>query len=310
MNSFLNLFTKGIFLGIANIIPGVSGGTIAVVLRIFDMLIEAINNFFKNPTKYIKFLIPIMFGAGTGIILFSKILETALENFSLQTNVFFVGLVAGSIPLIYNQAKKFEVKPIYYLATLISFSIVVAMAIAKEPTSSEDTEILLNISWGIKIFLSSILAGASMIIPGISGSFVMVLLGIYNLILVSISGLIDIVIDALKMIVTGDFIAGIMYVIGSNQFLIICISAIGLLVGIVVVSRLIEFLLKRAFSLTYFTILGLIFGSIFSIFNSPETYASNPNYFEFPQAITIIAICSILFALGFFIAYKLGSSEE
>ena len=111
MNKFLNLFLKGIFVGIANIIPGVSGGTIAVVLRIFDQMIDAINNFFKNPKKHIKFLIPLFLGAVFGIVLFSKLLEFCLAKESLPTSLFFVGLVVGSIPLIYTQAKKKEIKP-------------------------------------------------------------------------------------------------------------------------------------------------------------------------------------------------------
>ena len=74
----INLFIKGIFVGIANIIPGVSGGTIAVVLGIFDEMISAVNNIFKNFRKYAGFLIPLFLGAGAGIVLFSKLLKYCL----------------------------------------------------------------------------------------------------------------------------------------------------------------------------------------------------------------------------------------
>lgn len=308
-NNFLNLFVKGIFVGIANIIPGVSGGTIAVVLRIFDTLIEAVNNFFKNPMKYIKFLFPIVLGSCFGILLFSKLLENALLHFSMPTNMFFVGLVTGSIPLIYGKAKEHEIKNSYYVATFISFAIVVTMAIMKDKEIVTASSIELDFTWITRIFISSIIAGASMIIPGISGSFVMVLLGIYNIILVSVSGLIDTVFESLKIISNGGFFEAFNHIILSNQFLIICISAVGLVIGIVVVSKLIDILLKNAFSLTYLTILGLILGSIFSIFSDPTTYVSNENYTGIFQNGLAIAISFMLFIIGFFIAYKLGKDE-
>lgn len=314
MNKFLNLFLKGIFVGVANIIPGVSGGTIAVVLRIFDQMIDAINNFFKNPKKHIKFLIPLLLGAVVGILIFSKIIEICLTKESLPTSMFFVGLVIGSIPLIYKHAKSNPVKPIYYLASLISFSIVVIMSFMKEPTSTS-TDIIITIPWLIKIFIYCMIASAAMVVPGISGSFVMVLLGIYNIILTSISKLVPTVISGFELMSTNGFFEGIKYIVTSNVFITLFIGGIGIVLGIILVSKLIAFLLEKAFSITYFSILGLIFGSIFSIFKDPMTYSSyivnTPEYsinqLDIPILSIILGIITII--IGFIIAFKLGGEE-
>lgn len=302
MNKFLNLFLKGIFVGIANIIPGVSGGTIAVVLRIFDEMIEAINNFFKQPKKYFKFLFPLIIGAVFGILLFSKLLKFFLLKDSLATNLFFVGLVIGSVPLIYSQAKKREIKPYYYLISLISFAIVVLISLIKPNEASANINI--DTAFILRILISGIIASSAMVIPGISGSFVLVLLGLYNIILTSISDFLDVIKLALKGLFSGD-ISAILQIFKSDSFIILFAIGIGVILGIVLISKLIEILLKKAFSLTYFVILGLIFGSIFAIFKDPMTYQSyNGNI---PIFSIILAIITLI--IGFFVSIKLSGNE-
>ena len=97
------LFFKGIMIGVANIIPGVSGGTIAVIVGVFDRLLAALNTLFKKFKDNLKFLIPLGIGAVAGILALSRLMEYCLVKFEIQTNFFFVGLVIGSIPLIYNK---------------------------------------------------------------------------------------------------------------------------------------------------------------------------------------------------------------
>lgn len=305
MSNFLNLFIKGIFVGIANIIPGVSGGTIAVVLRIFDDLIDAINNFLKNPSKHLKFLVPIICGAGFGILMFSKILEFALEKYSMPTSMFFVGLVVGSIPLIYGQAKKRAVLPMHYVASVISFIIVVGLSFVSDTTGTGSiSDIVVTPMFLIQVFVSCIIASSAMIIPGISGSFVMILLGIYNIILVSISGLLDAIIQGLEIIVSGEFIEGVKHVVLSNSFIIILVGGLGIVFGVIIVSKIIEYLLENFFSMTYFSILGLIGGSVVSILKDPMTYSS----YEVGEfiGVGVIIISMIMSVIGFVIAYKLG----
>ncbi|WP_051824022.1 undecaprenyl phosphate translocase family protein [Clostridium sulfidigenes] len=107
-----NIFVilKGMVIGVSNVIPGVSGGTMAVVLGIYDKLISAVNSFFKDWKKNIFFLGEIAIGAGLGIILFSKLITNLLTNHPEPTNFFFIGLILGSFPMLYKRATKGKVK--------------------------------------------------------------------------------------------------------------------------------------------------------------------------------------------------------
>lgn len=301
MHKFLNLFFKGILVGIANIIPGVSGGTIAVVLNIFDRLIDAINNFFSNPKKHIKFLFPLIIGAISGIIIFSKVIEIFLAKESFPTSMFFAGLVMGSIPLIYKHSRKESVKPVYFIISIISFSVVVIMSFIKAPTISLSAASV-NTAFLIKIFISAILASSAMVIPGISGSFIMMLLGIYTLLLSTINEFTEVLTNGIKLALNSNF-SSIIEILKAPSFLILLAFGVGVIIGISIISKIIEILLKKAFSVTYFAILGLIFGSIFAIFKDPLTYSSysQNNIPIFSIILGIIAIFT-----GFFISLKLG----
>lgn len=302
MGKFLNLIIKGIFLGIANIIPGVSGGTIAVVLRIFDEMIEAINNIFKNPKKHIKFLLPLTIGAIIGILIFSKILEFCLIRNSLATNMFFVGLVAGSIPLIYKKAKSKEIKPTYYIISIIAFLLIVIISEIGEPMTKVKS-IAVTIPYLLQIMIYGVISSSAMVIPGISGSFVMVLLGIYNTILTTITSFTEKIFKGIELILNGEFLSGVKYVITSNEFLILLFIGVGVIIGIILISKLIEILLRKAFSFTYFSILGLIAGSIYSIFRNPETYST---YRDVNIQVTSIAVSIVALVVGYVISKKLS----
>ena len=132
---FIKLILKGIIFGVANVIPGVSGGTIAVVLHIFDRMIEAINHFTKDIKKHIMFLAPLGIGAVAGILVFSMLIDYTLTNYSLPTCGFFAGLVAGSIPLIYGMAKSKQPKDKsgakYFIYTALAFALVIFMSTLK-----------------------------------------------------------------------------------------------------------------------------------------------------------------------------------
>lgn len=279
-------FLKGIFIGLANIIPGVSGGTIAVILGIFDDLIDTINNFFRDIKKNLGFITPIMFGILFSFLFFSSILELCLKKYSLPTNIFFVGLVFGSIPVIYKKAIKNGVKKNYFLYTLLSILIVI---LASNFNNDSVTQINNNLSFIflLKIFLGGLLAAIAMIIPGISGSFVMVLLGIYPTVINSVSNISRCLLnlsDKNLLIRTGAIIFSL---------------GLGLFLGILLISRLISVLLEKFYSETYFCILGLIIGSIYGIFASPMTYQSGINNF-------MILISVISFFVGAIISYFLG----
>ena len=104
--AFIKNLIAGAVIGIANIIPGVSGGTMMVILNMFDKIIEAVSSFRKNVKKNILYLLPILIGAAIGIIAFSKGITFMLDNYPVIINFFFMGLIVGSVPLVFKSAYK------------------------------------------------------------------------------------------------------------------------------------------------------------------------------------------------------------
>lgn len=281
-------FIKGMFIGIANIIPGVSGGTIAVILGIFDDLINAINNFTKDIKKYLYFLLPIGLGAAFSILSFSSFLEHCLNNYSLPTSVFFVGLVCGSIPLIYKKSLSKGIKSSYVISMIISIAIVILISMINGNKTSFADESL-SFLFLAKIFVGGLLAAAAMIIPGISGSFVMVLLGIYPTVIHAISNISKCLLNP-----------SVPLIINTTSTIISL--GIGVILGILIISKIISYLMDKYYSVTYFSILGLVIGSVYGIFATPITYQSGVNFY------TIIASI-ITFIIGSAIAYVLGDKN-
>ncbi len=280
------LFLKGILMGVANIIPGVSGGTLAVSMNIFDKLIEAINSLFKDLKGSVMFLLPIFLGMGFGIIAFSSIIEFGLTNYAFTTSMLFAGLIVGSIPLIYGKAVEKGSSFIDYILGLIVFLGLCFMA-TKEGVSDTNVEYTVNLMFFIKFFFIGVIAASAMIIPGISGSFILMLLGAYTIIITSVSNLVE----YLKDITNFDILLQSLYVLVP--------TGLGIVVGVLLVSKVIGFLLEKSQTKLYFIVLGLIFGSIFAMFYNPATYETGFDIFG-------IALGIVLFIVGGFIAKKLG----
>ncbi len=281
----ISLFLKGIIFGVANIIPGVSGGTIAIVLNIFDKIIHSVNTLFKEPKKSISFLLPFFLGAVFGIIFFSSIISFGMEKYSFVTAMLFAGLVTGSIPMIYNiatQEKKFSISN--YVAVCLAFILVALMTSLKISTGFT-VNINGNPSIYIYLFLCGVIASSAMIIPGISGSFVMILLGVYSVIINTLSLVKEYLIDIKNF----DILFQILQVILP--------IGIGILVGVFLTTALIEKLFEKNKSMSFSVILGLILGSIYSIFMDPETYSSGLNVFH-------IVFGVFTFIIGYLISQK------
>ena len=280
------LVIKGFIMGIANIIPGVSGGTLAIILGIYENFIGAISHFFSNFKENIRFLIPIVIGIGLAIITMSSVIDYSYKNFPIPTTLFFVGLVIGGIPLLYGKVKdnKEEKKnPINYLIMTTTFALVIFMALADKVFSISGEVVLSNLDFGgyILLFLVGMIAAATMVIPGVSGSLVLMLLGYYYPIIALIKEIVSF----------------------NNLFANIVVAfvfGVGVLVGIVLISKLIEFLFKKYEINTYYGVLGFIFASIIAI---PITsFTSVAVTFDVLQVIIGVLVSMI----GFVIAYKLG----
>lgn len=273
-------------MGIANVIPGVSGGTIAIILGIYEKFISAISNLFKDIKENFRFLIPVVIGMVLAILILSSVIEYSYDNFPIPTMLLFVGLVLGGIPmLLKNVIGRKECKMFSsYIILIFTFSLVILMACSDLifGTVKEVNLLELNIGGYILLFIVGVIAAATMVIPGISGSLVLMLLGYYYPIIERIN----------------DFVG---FNNLTKNILILGVFGIGVLVGIVLISKLLEMLFEKYNTKTYFGVLGFIFASILAIPISTCLQISN---LTFNLMQLIIGI--LLLIAGSFISYKLG----
>ena len=183
MKENIFLVIKGFIMGIANVIPGVSGGTLALTLGIYEKLIKTISHFFKNLKENIKFLLPLALGMLLSIITMSNVIDYSFKNFPLPTTLFFMGLVVGGVPILYKRVKgtKESKKISSYVIAGLTFAFVIVLALSEQLFNINLTANLSNMNFFeyILLFLVGIIAAATMVIPGVSGSLVLMLLGYY-----------------------------------------------------------------------------------------------------------------------------------
>ena len=232
----------GAIIGIANIIPGVSGGTMAVILNIYDELISAVSNFTKAFKKSLMLLIPIGLGAGAGIILFSNLIGHLLETHPTPVNSFLMGLIIGSVPMIYKRATVKEFKVVSLIPFVIAMAIMVGMSFLSKDEAAVDTLITtITLGTAIKLIVCGAIAAACTILPGVSGSLILVVLGVYTSVLNAIS----------------TFNIPVLFFVG-----------IGVLIGLLGGAKLIDICLRTNEQLTFFAILGLVVGSVVPVFKA------------------------------------------
>lgn len=245
MKEFILLMIKGMIIGVANVIPGVSGGTLMITLGIYERLIDIISHFFKKIKKNILFVIPIGLGFVISVLIFSKVITYCLERYQLPTTLFFIGLILGGIPLLWKKVSKNTKSIVNWIIFIITFGIVTIFTFMNSGESVVNLNNV-NLFEMIKLFFVGAVAAGTMIIPGISGSFVLMLLGYYQPIMETISKITD------------------FSKLGHNLSILVPFG-LGIIVGIVLIAKLIEYLIKKHEVKTYYGVLGFVFASIISI---------------------------------------------
>lgn len=269
--SFLS-FIKGAIIGIANIIPGVSGGTLAVSLGLYELLLDAIGNFFSNVKKNFNILLPIILGAAAGILAAGKLVSFALSNYKAQTIIFFVGLIFGGISLITK-----KVKGKLSVSNAIIFLIIFAGVILFNFSSIGGKIVSLeNISFiqGLLLIPIGFIAGGTMVVPGISGSFVLMILGYYESIINTIADLTN-------------------FSLLGHNILVLLPFGIGVILGIVLIAKAISYMLKKHEVKTYFGIIGFVLSSIVVLVLQIDSFT-----FDFKNIFT----CILMFLWGYLLA--------
>ena len=279
----LKKLLQGMVVGMANIIPGVSGGTMMVAMGLYDRLIHAITHLKSEFKESMKLLVPIFAGAGLAIVILSRVFEFLLETYPIPTNFAFCGLIAGSLPFIFKKVKGHPVTVGKMIPLLIFFGIVILMAVLGE-NSGADADVSFGLMNVIKLLAVGIIAAATMVIPGVSGSMMLMLLGYYDVILKSINTFIDALVGLdvpLLLEMCGRLIP----------------FGIGVIIGIFLIAKIIEFIFMKAEIHAYYAIIGLITAS-------PIAILIKTDWSGFSVVMLIAGI--ITFAAGWFAASRLG----
>ena len=274
---YILLILKGMIIGVANIIPGVSGGTLMITLGIYEEIIDTISHFLKNFKKNLKFIIPLGIGMVLAILILSKLIKLCLENYPFPTSLFFAGLVLGGIPLIWRKTSAAKKNYSNWIVFVITFAIIVIFAFIDRSNFMIDLNNLNPVGY-LTLFLVGMISAATMVIPGISGSLVLMLLGYY-----------EPIIDTIKNLTNFNLL--------GHNLLILIPFGLGIIVGIVLVAKLIEYLLKKYPIKTYYGVLGFVLASLVAIIK--------PMFGMTPSTIEIV-IAIVLLVGGGIIAYKLG----
>ncbi len=265
-----NLY-RGLFMGISDLIPGVSGGTIAFILGIYDELLASISGFFSRDwKKHIGFLLPLGIGIGASLLLFSRVIEFLLKNYYEPTQFFFIGLIIGVLPFITKQAgMKKNFKWTHFLFIILVGAALASTAFIKPLDATPITT--LTASNAIGLFLAGWAGSMAMLLPGISGSFILLLLGVYSTAIGALSNL---------------------------NFPIIAVIGAGVIVGFIVSSKVISYLLEKFRYITFAAIIGLIIGSVFVV------------YPGIPESGTPFVMSVIAFITGILVANIFSSSNK
>lgn len=258
---FIKDILKGVVIGVANAIPGVSGGTMMVSMGVYDDIIYCITHLFKQLKKSIMILLPYFIGMVVGIIGLAFSIKSLFANFPFQTSMVFIGLILGGVPMILERVrysgladsennggerKKNNIGILHFVIFALFLLAIVAMQYFGG--DGGDVTLTVDIISAIKIFFIGILASATMVIPGVSGSMMLMILGYYNPIINSIT-------DFITALSNGEI----------DKLITICGSLVpfglGVVIGIFAIAKLIEVLLKKFESYTYCAILGLVASS-------------------------------------------------
>ena len=276
----------GFFIGIAIVVPGVSGSTISVLFNLYDKILYSISNLFKKFKESILFLFPIMIGVIIGFILGLITLKQLINILPFSITSLFAGLMIGSFPLISKEIKneKINIKRIILLVLGLIIPLIISILSTNYLTIKPIENLKIH-NYLIFIFIGYLVA-LTQIIPGLSATALLMSLGYFKPILESIS---------------------IEYIINNPKIILLYISIIvGFIIGMLTLSKLITFILTKRKKETYFLIVGLSISSVISLFYNPDIYNVYISWIN-GNIIMIydISIGIILFILGIILSKKL-----
>lgn len=265
---------RGFFMGITEMLPGISSGTLMLLLGIYDQTLVAINELFtKRYRKSLMFLIPLFIGMGIAIVTMSSLINYMLNTHPIITHFFFLGLVIGVIPMMFKLGNyKVEFKTVHY-SIIVVVTVLLFLMDYFILEKSHVTSVEMSTTMLIWLFICGFLGASALILPGLSGSVILLMLGAYPILMYSISEFLS-----FNFTVTPVLVA----------------VGLGIIAGVLLTSRVLHYLLRVYPYLMYALIIGLLAGSVFPIFNG------------LPSRPTEWVISLLAFVLGLFISYYMS----
>ena len=283
MNFIVNAF-RGFCMALADSVPGVSGGTIAFILGFYDKFINSLDKLVygkkKDKIEAFKFLIKLgigwLIGMGSAIVILTKLFESNIY----EVSSLFLGMIILSIPLIIKTEKDCLKGKYYNIIFLIIGIVIVSLITYFNPMSGSENVIditHINIGLGIYIFIAGMVAISAMVLPGISGSTLLLIFGLYVPIMTSI-----------KSLMKFDF----------NYLPVVLIFGIGIIVGVISIIKLVKVCLEKFRSQTIYLIIGLMIGSLYAIVMGPTTLEVPKEHLNFDTFSILFFIIGILIIFG------------
>ena len=290
-------FLNGSVYGMTLIIPGVSATLFAIILKFYDEIINAVNHFREDYRKNARYLGVFLLGIAAGTVVFSSVMIFLLENFSFPTMLFFTGLLVGIVPLITAKARGSNaagIPPRKIVLAVLSLAALVALSRAMTQTVANPAEAIaaVSVSLVLYILVAGIINGATLVIPGLSGAFILLIMGLYPLIIHAVSSIGEFFLDMGNMSLL------------RNSAIVLLPFGGGALVGFLAMARLMEKLLRDFNEDVYAVILGLLLGSVIILlkdlfFSNGGTAALLPPLpFLVAGALTFCAGCAAGYLLG------------
>ena len=246
MKSFFYRVICGFCLGISVFAPGISGSIMAIIMGIYDKLLDIASNPFKNFKKNIWFLLPMGIGAVISLVLFILVFSYLFETYEKAVFMLFIGLIVGNLPMVYKEARKSRFKWYYILGAIVAFAIALVVGIMSEGVG--ENQVVYESTNLMYIALSGVLAGAASLVPGMSVSMILIVMGVYDYLIASAKAL-----DIVTIAVVG--VAFVLSMIAS--------------------SKLIKFVFAKFSGMAHFMVLGFLTGSIGGILFTLPKNGSN-----------------------------------
>ncbi|HDF3217362.1 TPA: DUF368 domain-containing protein [Staphylococcus aureus] len=266
---------KGFAMGTSDLVPGVSGGTIALLLGIYNQFISSISGIFSRRFwPSFTFLIPIIIGMLLAMGSLSNLFNYLLSQHHIPTMFFFGGLIIGIVPYllkISNYKTSFTTK--HYMMVISGIAILIVITLMNNGDKHAGETLTLSTSLIIKYFIAGMCASSAMLLPGISGSFMLLVFGVYGTVMLAISEVVKLNFAGLPILLAVGF---------------------GVLAGFIISSKIIQYFLTHHKLMTFALIIGFVVGSLFAVFPG------------LPTNIVMWFVSLVVFIIGFIVSLTLG----